>query len=205
MIALSASSAGGRPSPCHSPIVRPVASSTSSARRMRERSRTISRAAVFGSTRASSACSASTPSVSSRAFATRADVGIDRRNAGDAGQQRLEIEPGAADEDRCLAGGRGLREHVLRVAKPVPDRMVHGRVDMAVKPVRRALFFLRRRARGDDAQVAIDLHGIGVDHDAAKLSRRAQGQRGLAARGRPCNKQRAPAACLEKPLMTRLS
>ena len=36
----------------------------------------------------------------------RADFGIDRRDAGDAGQQRLEIKPGAADEDRRLAGGR---------------------------------------------------------------------------------------------------
>jgi len=37
----------------------------------------------------------------------------------------------------------------------------------------------------DDAQVAIDLHGIGVDDDAAMRLREPKRQRRLAARGWP--------------------
>ena len=44
---------------------------------------------------------------------------------------------------------------------------------MAVEPVRRLRLLLRGRPRGDDAQVAIDLHGIGVDDDAAEPLRPA--------------------------------
>ena len=56
---------------------RPVASITSSARAMRVRSRGFSRSAETGSRRASSACSASTPSRSSRArTASRISGGI---------------------------------------------------------------------------------------------------------------------------------
>src|SRR6478752_2092841 len=40
---------------------------------------------------------------------------------------------------------------------------------MAIEPVRRARLFLHRRPSRDDAQIAIDLHGIGVDDDAAAL------------------------------------
>ncbi len=55
------------PSRCQSASDRPVASSTSSARAIRIRSPGLSRAAIAGSRRASSACSAAAPSASQRA------------------------------------------------------------------------------------------------------------------------------------------
>ena len=82
-------------------------------------------------------------------------------------------------------------EHVANIAQPLPGRIVHRRVDMAVEPVRHARFFRGRRPRGDDAQIAIDLHGIGVDDGAAEPLGQPQRQRRLAAGGRPCNKHRA--------------
>ena len=59
---------------------------------------------------------------------------------------------------------------------------------MAVEPVRRTRLLFRRRPRRDDAQIAIDLHGIGVDDDAAGLLRQFERQGRLAAGGRPCDK-----------------
>ena len=61
---------------------------------------------------------------------------------------------------------------------------------MAVEPVRHPRLLCRRRPRRDDAQVAIDLHGIGIDDDAAGFLRQRQRQRRLAAGGRPCDKHR---------------
>jgi hypothetical protein len=61
---------------------------------------------------------------------------------------------------------------------------------MAVEQVRDLPFLLRRWARGDDAQIAIDLHGIGIDDGAVELFRQRQGQRRLAAGGRSCDKHR---------------
>ena len=59
---------------------------------------------------------------------------------------------------------------------------------MAIEPVRHARLLLRRRPRGDDAQIAIDLHGIGVDDDAAGFCGKLERQGRLAAGGRPCDK-----------------
>src|SRR5262245_33231253 len=58
---------------------------------------------------------------------------------------------------------------------------------MAVEEMRYARLLLRSRTGGEDAQVAIDLHGIGIDDRAAERLRQRQGQRRLAARGRPCD------------------
>ena len=79
------------------------------------------------------------------------------------------------------------RERRGGVGAPAADRIVLRRIDMAVEPVRRAALFVRRRPRGDDAQIAIDLHGIGIDDHAAELFGERQRQRRLAARRRACN------------------
>ena len=50
--------------------------------------------------------------------------------------------------------------------------------------MRHARLLGRGRARGDDAQVAIDLHEIGIDDGTAELRRQRKRQRRLAARGR---------------------
>ena len=41
---------------------------------------------------------------------------------------------------------------------------------------------------GDDAQIAVDLHGIGIDDDTAAGERELQRQRRLPAGGRACDK-----------------
>ncbi len=65
------------PSSCQAISERPVANTTSSAREMRERSPGISRAAIAGSRRLSSAYSAATPSLLSRErTAVRMSAGI---------------------------------------------------------------------------------------------------------------------------------
>ena len=43
-------------------------------------------------------------------------------------------------------------------------------------------------AGGDNVQIAIDLHGIGIDHHAADFLGQRQAEGRLAARGGPCNK-----------------
>src|SRR5215472_10453930 len=59
---------------------------------------------------------------------------------------------------------------------------------MPVQPVRHERLFLRRRPRRQHMEIAIDLHGIGVDHGAAVLLRKIERERRLAAGGRPCDK-----------------
>ena len=100
-----------------------------------------------------------------------AHLGRDRRHRRQPARQRLEIQPGAADEDRQHALPRAPRPAPCAAsATQAPDGIIHRRVDMAVEPVRRARLLVRRRPRREDAQVAIDLHGIGVDDVAAALS-----------------------------------
>ena len=90
------------------------------------------------------------------------------RDVGEALDESLEIKARAADEDRQAARGARLRQHGCGIAKIVSDREVHRAVDMAVEPVRRLRLLLRRRSRGEDAQVAVDLHRIRVDDQAAE-------------------------------------
>jgi len=52
---------------------------------------------------------------------------------------------------------------------------------MAIEQVGRARLFRRRRTRRDDAQIAVDLHGIGIDDRPAVLFGQRQRQRRLAA------------------------
>ena len=59
---------------------------------------------------------------------------------------------------------------------------------MAIEPMRYARLFVPGRSRRDDAKVAVDLHGIRIDDDAAGFFREFERQRRLAAGGRPCDK-----------------
>src|SRR5688572_27868104 len=61
---------------------------------------------------------------------------------------------------------------------------------MPVEHVRSARFLFGCRTCRDDAQIAIDLHGVGIDDGAIEPLGKRQRQRRLAARGRPCNKHR---------------
>ncbi len=117
-----------------------------------------------------------------------ADLGRDRRHRRQAARQRLEVKTGAANKDRQAVLRPRLGQHPPRVRHPRARGIVHGCVDMAVEPVRHERLLLRRRPCGDDAEIAIDLHGIGVDHDAAGFLGKLERERRLAAGGRPCDK-----------------
>jgi phosphoserine phosphatase len=59
---------------------------------------------------------------------------------------------------------------------------------MAIETMGNHPFLFRRRPRRDDAQVAIYLHGIGIDDDTFGFLRQRERKRRLAAGGRPCDK-----------------
>ena len=145
---------------------RPVASTTSSARVMRARSPGISRAAAAGSRRVEFSMQRRDAFARKPRAYLGADLRRDRRHGGEPARQRIEVEAGAADDDGGSPASR-VGERRRGFPAPAPDRIVLRRIDMAVEPVRRARFLVRRRPRGDDAQVAIDLHGIGIDDGAA--------------------------------------
>ena len=69
---------------------------------------------------------------------------------------------------------RASASTVRSIGHPCPGREIHRGVDMAVEPVRHSRFFRRRRPRRDHAEIAIDLHGIGIDDHAVVRSRQAQ-------------------------------
>ena len=117
-----------------------------------------------------------------------AHFGRDRRHRGETARQRLEVQAGPADEDGQALFRARLRQHLGSIRHPGAGRKIDRCVDMAIEPVRRAGLLLHRRPRRDDAEIAIDLHGIGVDDDSAGLLRQFERQGRLAAGGRPCDK-----------------
>ena len=128
------------------------------------------------------------------AFGLGAHSGPDRlrngRHVGQAFGQPAEIEARAADEnDRTVAG---LGEDLLRPPRPAPDRKVDPAVDFAEEAVRRLPLLRACRARSENPEVGIDLHRIGVDDRRAEAFRQPQRDRGLAARRRACDEERAP-------------
>src|SRR5262245_1871389 len=62
---------------------------------------------------------------------------------------------------------------------------------MAIEPVRHLGFVSFAGPRGEDSELAIDLHRIGIDDDPASLMRKRYRQRRLAAGGRSCDKHRS--------------
>ena len=57
--------------------------------------------------------------------------------------------------------------------------------------MRHALFIRLGRPRGEDVQIAIDLHRIRIDDRAAEAFGEPQRQSGLAARRRACDEDRS--------------
>ncbi len=117
------------------------------------------------------------------------DGRINVRHRRDALQERVEIEPCAADEDGGLALAMGLVDLRACLAGPSRGAIILHAVDMTEQAVRRAGQFLGGRACGDDGEIGIDLARIGIDDDAVMALREAQGDCALAAGGRPGNKR----------------
>ena len=108
------------------------------------------------------------------------------RNGGDVGEalgQGPEIQTRAANHDGRASPLGDLREHRARGRQPTADRPRLRRVDDAEQVVWRDGFLVLAWPSGEDAQVAVDLHRVGVDDLAAVFPGEAQGQGRLAAAG----------------------
>lgn len=62
-------------------------------------------------------------------------------------------------------------------------------INMAEQSMWCARFFLDGRAGAEHAQIAVELAGVGVDDGAADPLRKLEGERALAAGGRPCDER----------------
>ena len=101
---------------------------------------------------------------------------------------------------------RSFGQDRRRIGHPRAGGEIDRGIDMAIEPMRNARLLGGRRPRRDDPEVAIDLHGIGIDDDAAGRRRELKRQRRLAAGGRPCDKHGVACspdanspACLSSP------
>jgi len=98
--------------------------------------------------------------------------------------ERAEVQAGAADEDRQSSRARRDGDLVERQRAPLRSGTALGGIEKAVEPMRRPCFRNRVGTGRKDAQIAIDLHAVGVDDDAAEYVGQLQRQRRFAARGR---------------------
>ncbi len=103
-------------------------------------------------------------------------------------QHGLEIHARAADENRQLVLPFRFGQSGFGVGEPQADGIVALGADMAEKQMRNIAHFLGRGAGREDRQIAINRHGIGVDHDAVFVARELNREGGLAAGRRPCQK-----------------
>ncbi len=109
------------------------------------------------------------------------------RDLGNTFDQRAKVKPGAAHHDGQARLLQCLRNGAARVSRPVGSRKTIRCRTIAVKLVGHACLVPRTRPRGDDSQLPIDLHAVGVDHRALGLFGEPQRQSGLAAGGRSGN------------------
>ena len=152
---------------------RPVLRHTSQARATRWLSVGRSRAAVAGSTSARRACSARADLLQQapRLLARGRHRGRGWRPGPRSGTAKYRPVP-------PVRIGRRPASRACSIAASAASRHQatlpgFGGGPDAVERVRHARFLLRRRARGEDAQLAIHLHGVGVDDRAAAGARRA--------------------------------
>ena len=106
----------------------------------------------------------------------RADRFRDFGNIGKALRQGFEIEPGAADEDRQEVLRSEIAQCRFRVFEIAADGIIHCAIDMAEEEMRRQCQLFRLRPRGEDSEIAIDLHGIGIDDGAAETRGKPRGK-----------------------------
>ncbi len=107
-----------------------------------------------------------------------------RRNLTEPLDQGQEIKPCAADEDWHASAPLDICQNGPRIGKPLAGRIARRSIDMTEKMVRNSGFLVRIGPRGQHTQVAINLHGIGIDDLAIKGFCQFDGKFGLAAGGR---------------------
>ena len=76
--------------------------------------------------------------------------------------------------------------------RPPSGRKIHRAVDRAEQAMGREPLLVRRRPRGQDSQVPVDLHRVGVDDRRPKRSAQRERRRRLAARRWACDEERPP-------------
>ena len=101
--------------------------------------------------------------------------------------QRLEIEAGAADQDRQPPLPLRFGDRAADIAKPAADGIGLRRRHGAVEAMGHARLVGLARPRREQAKLAIDLHGIGVDDRAAEAGGKLEASAGFPARGRSCD------------------
>jgi hypothetical protein len=112
-----------------------------------------------------------------------AGIGDVRQAVGQGG----EVEAGAAAEDGQAAFGVGAVDRGEGLRAPPCGAAGGGGGTDAVERMWDAGFFGRRGACGEDTQLAVDLHGVGVDDDAAAAFGQGEGERGFAAASGACH------------------
>ena len=114
----------------------------------------------------------------------RPNLRWNRRNGAEPPRQCLEVKASAADDDRQALGAFDLIERGADIDAPPADGIIFRRIHVAVKHMRHPQLLCCRRSRRDDAQIPIDLHGIGIDDGAAQLLGERKRNGRLAARSR---------------------
>ena len=110
----------------------------------------------------------------------------------DAFTRRLQIHAGATDDDRQTVGlARDLNRRSSKI-QPACYRGTLAAIDNAIKTVRRPRLIVCAGSCRYHTKIAVDLHGVCIDHRAAGLLGKSQRHRRLAGRRRPANHQIAP-------------
>jgi phosphoserine phosphatase len=111
-----------------------------------------------------------------------------RRNVRQALGQGPEIKPRPADENNRLFAD--VRQSLARGKHPAAGRKIDGSVDRAEQAMRREPLLVRRRPGGQESEIPIDLHRIGVDDRRPEALCERKRRRRLAARRWACDEKR---------------
>ncbi len=105
------------------------------------------------------------------------------RDIGQAAGQGGEVQARAAGDDGGAASRADVGQHRQDGLQPAAGRPAIGPVGHAVQMMRDARLFLRAWPGGQQAQVGIELQGVGIDDLAAQPFGQAERQGRLAAGG----------------------
>ena len=166
--------------PCSDEMGCPLKRCTSSARWIRCASVGARRAAVSGSTKASSACSAGQPSLRGPPVEFLAHAGIGARQRRQPFRERLEVQHGATAKDRRAAARANVRHGGQRVAHERRRRIGQRRIDDVEQVMRHARPVGGGRLGGADVHAAIHLRRIDGDDFAVEASCQVERERALA-------------------------